>query len=259
MKPETREKIRQSLKKYYKEHRQEKYCKFCGEVISCDRNPSLFCSDRCKIRNKQVPSLIKYFGFNPSIIGTNGVFTEWNRVKCMLEDLYWKEKKTSTEICKMFNYPSNANLTAKIFKYMDIKPRTAQEAVCLNYKNGTLTPPSCNKFVKGWHTTYNNKKVYLRSSYEFGFAKYLDKLHINYTVEDLRIEYFDTIKQCKRIAIPDFYIPIENLIVEVKSYYTLNVQNMIDKIKEYKAQGYKFLLLLDNHFLTFEDLLSLKN
>lgn len=254
MKLETKEKIRQSLKKYYKEHRKEKLCKFCGRTISIDRQKSKYCINECKIKNNQVPSLIKYFKFDSSVIGTIEVFNEWNRVKHVLEELYWKEEKTSTEICKMFGYPNSGNLTSKIFKYLEIKPKTAQESAHLNFKNGILTPPTNSIYIRGWHVTWDNRKVYLRSSYEFKFAEYLDRLHVYYTVEDFRIEYFDTVKNCKRISIPDFYIPEENLIIEVKSNYTLNIQNMIDKAREYRIQGYNFLLFLENRYLTFEDL-----
>ena len=254
MKLETREKIRQSLKIHYREHRKEKRCKFCGRTISADRRKSKYCSDECRIKDNQVISLIKYFEFDLSVIGTTEVFNEWDRVKHTLEELYWKEEKTSTEICKMFGYPNSSNLTSKIFKYLEIKSKTAQESTHLNYKNGILTPPTNNVYHQGWHTTWDNKRVYLRSSYEFEFAKYLDRLHTHYTVEELRIEYFDTVKNCKRIAIPDFYSSKENLIVEVKSNYTLNIQNMIDKAREYRARGYNFLLFLENHYLTLEEL-----
>ena len=48
------------------------------------------------------------------------------------------------------------------------------------------------------------------------------------------------------MAIPDFYIKDENLIVEIKSQFTLNVQNMKDKAKAYKELGYNFKLILEH-------------
>ena len=44
----------------------------------------------------------------------------------------------------------------------------------------------------GWHTTWDNTEVYLRSSYELEYAQELDSKQINYEVESLRIKYFDT-------------------------------------------------------------------
>ena len=58
-----------------------------------------------------------------------------------------------------------------------------------------------------------------------------------------------------RIAIPDFYLPETNEIVEVKTAYTINVQNMKDKFEEYKRQGYTPILWYENHL---EDLYSLE-
>lgn len=101
------------------------------------------------------------------------------------------------------------------------------------------------KFKSGWHTTWNNKKVYLRSSYELDYAKILDSYKIPYEVEAKRIEYFDTIKNENRIALPDFYLPELNTLVEIKSSYTLNLQNMKDKFKKYKELKYKSKLILN--------------
>ena len=48
-----------------------------------------------------------------------------------------------------------------------------------------------------------------------------------------------------RMAVPDFYIPSTNTIVEIKSEYTLNEQEMKDKAKQYIQNGYNFKLLVD--------------
>ena len=97
-----------------------------------------------------------------------------------------------------------------------------------------------------WHITWNNKEVYLRSSYELDYAKELDKQQIDYEVEFKYIKYWDSQKQEYRCAIPDFYIPKDNMIVEIKSSYTLNKQNMKDKMKAYKELGYNFKLICDH-------------
>ena len=49
-----------------------------------------------------------------------------------------------------------------------------------------------------------------------------------------------------RCAIPDFYIPDKNLIIEVKSNYTLDIQNMKDKFKQYTILGYNTKLVLEH-------------
>ena len=65
--------------------------------------------------------------------------------------------------------------------------------------------------------------MYLRSSYEFDYAKILDSQKIEYEVETIRLEYYDSQRKTNRIAVPDFYIPSINTIVEIKSEYTLDV------------------------------------
>lgn len=92
----------------------------------------------------------------------------------------------------------------------------------------------------------NNKEVYLHSSFELDYAKELDDKQIDYEVEFKHIKYWDSQKQEYRCAIPDFYIPSENLIVEIKSSWTLDKQNMKDKMKAYLDLGYKFKLICNN-------------
>lgn len=98
----------------------------------------------------------------------------------------------------------------------------------------------------GWHITWNNKEVYLRSSFELDYAKELNEKQIDYEVEFKHIKYWDSQKQEYRCAIPDFYIPSENLIIEIKSSYTLDEQNMKDKFKAYKDLGYNTKLICDH-------------
>lgn len=74
----------------------------------------------------------------------------------------------------------------------------------------------------------------------------MDIHKISYTYENLKIKFFDTQKNRYRLAIPDFYLPNTNTIVEIKSSWTLNVQEMKDKVKEYKKLGYAFKLILDH-------------
>jgi hypothetical protein len=96
----------------------------------------------------------------------------------------------------------------------------------------------------------------LRSSYESDYASYLDKNKIVYEVESLRINYYDSQERKERIAIPDFYLPESNTIVEIKSSWTLDVINMIDKVKAYKENGYNFKLILEHKEVNIYSLLD---
>ena len=65
-------------------------------------------------------------------------------------------------------------------------------------------------------------------------------------IEQTKIEYFDTLLNKTRIAIPDFYLPDTNEIVEIKSDFTLDIQEMLDKFGAYKNLGYIPKLILEH-------------
>jgi len=222
----------------------EKYCKICGKKINkYSRNK--FCSDECKHINKYIKTLIKYFGFDKNTIGTVKVFDEIKRVREILQKLYWDDNLTSSDIAKKFNYPNYCNITGKIFIYLNIKSRTPKQSLKLNMLNGhAQLYTSSQKYHTEWHTTWDNNSVYLRSSYETDFANELDKQKIHYDCESLRIKYFDTQRNEYRCAIPDFII--NNNIYEIKSNYTLDIQNMKDKFESYKHAGYNSYLILEH-------------
>ena len=223
-------------------------CKFCGKEFDPiqSKSKSYCCREHLVIYSYKLKTLIKYFGFDESLLGTIYAIEEYERIRQMLYNLYWIEHKSSREIAEMFNYNSHIeNITNKVFKMLDIPKKTVSQAVKENYLHGQI-PSTSNTYVHGYHTTWNNKKVFLRSSYEFEYAKLLDEQHIDYEVESLRIEYYDNNKKCYRIAIPDFYIPSTNTIVEIKSNYTLDIENMKDKKKSYEQLGYNFKLIVNN-------------
>ena len=233
-------------KKHINEHNKIflKKCLICGQY----HNKLEICKNNfCQNHNiKQFNSLIKYFGFDKTKLGTLEVENEFNRIRNILYNLYWIEHKSSKNICKLYNYPNIGNLTAKIFHYLEIPSKSVKISTKENYIEGRLLPNLSHKYNDQWYTTWNNKEVYLRSSYELDYAKELDKQQIDYEVENLRIKYWDSQKQEYKCAIPDFYIPLTNTIIEIKSNWTLDKQNMKDKIKAYKELGYNFKLICDH-------------
>ena len=222
-------------------------CKICGRL----KNENNECeNDFCKYHNYQhFKSLIKYFGFDKTKLGTIEVENEFNRIRNILYDLYWNKNLSSTQLAEKFNYKSTpTNITQKFFKnYLNIPVKTVRYSVLENIMENRQTVIGCDpKYKFEWHTTWNNKEVFLRSSYETDYANELDKNKINYDVESLRIKYWNSRLNEYHCAIPDFYLPDTNTIVEIKSDYTLDIQEMKDKVKAYKDLGYNFKLIL-NH------------
>ena len=200
-------------------------------------------------------SFVKYFDFDESTIGTIKVFDEIEKLRQKLIDLYFNQKLSGVELDNMFNYPSH--ITQHVFHVLNIKSRTLDKAVINSYLTGRNKQSECyNQYKSGWHTTWNNKEVYLRSSYELHYAKLLDAQKIDYDVECLRIKYLNSKDNKYHCAIPDFYLNDSNTIVEIKSTYTLDLNEMIDRFNEFKNRGYNCKLILNNKEV---DLYNLQN
>lgn len=225
-----------------KEKHSKKICKICGSpyLHSCK-------NDFCKSHGpQQFNALIKYFGFDPTKLGTPEVEDEFNRIRDKLYKDYWVDELTTSQMSEKYGYPSPCNFAGKIFKYLNIPTRSIKE----NNKKQPFyrknTPRQTPHYKNGWHKTWDGDEVYLRSSYEFDFAKILDSKRIHYEVENLRVKYFDRISNEYRCAIPDFVIPETKTIYEIKSSYTYDKDNMDDKVIAYKSLGYSVILVLEH-------------
>ena len=234
-------------------------CKLCGSSYykydgGCN---NAFCKTHTLT---QIKSLIRSLYFNKRKLGTPDIEEEFNRVRDTLIYLYEEKRLSFNEIGELYGlkYPNNLS---KIFKYLGIPVRTRREVTENAILTGRLLPQDNYKtfrFKSEYHTTWDNKTVYLRSSYESDYANELDRAKILYEVEALRIRYFDTRLNKYRCAIPDFYIPSENLIVEIKSSYTLDIQKMKDRVKSYKENGYSVKVICDHKEIDIEKMEALQ-
>lgn len=123
--------------------------------------------------------------------------------------------------------------------------RSRKEGVQVGVEKGRVTPASCPQYKHGNYRTWEGKEIFYRSSYELEYAIQLDEQRVHYSVEDLRIPYYDSQQNRLRIAIPDFHLLDTNEIVEIKSSWTYDEQNMRDKFKAYREAGYVPKLILD--------------
>ena len=215
-------------------------CFICGSH-QCD-------NDFCKKHNfQQLIGFVEHLGFDPTKIGTSEVFKEFERVRGMIYDLYWTENLSCAEIGEKFNYSGNSSIT-KVFEHLNIPRRSFEESTRNAIYKGRLDIGEggiLNGLHQEWHTTWTGESVFLRSSYETDYANWLDENQISYSVEELRIEYYDSQQDKTRVAIPDFYLTSTNEIVEIKSDYTLDIQEMLDKFEAYKNKGYIPKLVLE--------------
>jgi len=220
-------------------------CPLCGAGhLKNEKCSNVFCQTH-NIQGFKL--LVKYFGFDESKLRMQEVESEYNRIRNIIYDLYWKDNLSPKQIANKFNFPSKHSITQTVFNVLNIPVRSFKEASKVAYQEGRLDlSKSKNQYKSEYHKTWNNKEVFLRSSYEIDYANELDSKHINYEVEYLKIKYIDSSCNQECIAIPDFYLPDTNTIVEIKSNWTLNIQEMKDKVKAYKDLGYNFKLILEH-------------
>ena len=149
-----------------------KYCDICGRML----NDEDICDNEfCRNHNiQQFKTLIKYFGFDEQKLGTIYVEKEFNRIRNILNNIYWNKHMSSSEICKIFNYPDCSNLTRKVFKYLEIVSKTSRYSSIENIKMNRRELSTESNYKDSYHITWDNKEVYLRSSYEKDYANFLD-------------------------------------------------------------------------------------
>jgi hypothetical protein len=219
--------------------KKRKKCRICGQEI-CERK------EVCK-KFQNFPKLSKYFGFDMSKVGTKEVYSEYDKTINLLQEDYYKNNMSSIAIAEKYGYKYKNDLNTFLGKLFKIRGLSSASLVALETQRQKInTAPT--KYRQGYHTSWNGKTFYYRSSYELEFANQLDETKVDYDVESLRIRYFDSQKKRERLSIPDFYIKDTNTIVEIKSTYTYDEQNMKDRCKAYKDHGYNFKLFLQKKY-----------
>lgn len=217
-------------------------CWFCGHYECHDE----FCR---KISFQHVIMLIRNFGFDSMKLCSDDAKPEYDRIRGLLRHLYYDQKMSINMIAKHFSIKTvNSTSLYDTFIKMCIPIRNQSQATSNAILEGRLGQgiTSSLQFHTSYHQSWDGYTYFMRSSFETDFAKELDNKKIHYKVESLRIKYFDSQVKKERIAIPDFYLPFSNEIVEIKSSVTLDLQNMKDKFEAYKNGGYKPRLIL-NH------------
>lgn len=137
----------------------DKYCVICGTEI----NGRIKLCKECK----------KYYNYKDlfkklNIFDTNIKIAN-DKCLTILKDEYFKNKLSLLEIRE--KYKIQLNTFHFYMKKNGIDLRTNSVSGTLAYENNKLIPNSILFYKHGWYTTWDNKQVYLRSSYEFNYAK----------------------------------------------------------------------------------------
>lgn len=245
----TKEKIKNSLLNLEKNIKLRQYKEshkyYCGTEELNKQNPDISCRQSPKYFKKLIP-----FGLDITKLYTEDFVKEHSKVKQLLYKEYVENCLSPRDIYNKYNckeYFNNSETLLHLFKDWKFPIRGWSKAVINEWLQGKQqTGKDIIHYKQQWHITWNGKEVYLHSSYELDYAKELDERQIDYDVEHFHIKYWDSQKQEYRCAIPDFYIPSTNTIVEIKSSWTLDEQNMKDKMKAYKELGFNTKLICDH-------------
>ena len=218
----------------------EYICKYCGKI--CKNSNSLRNHERlCKSNpNRQIFTHNNLENYNKSTTG--GERAVWNKgLTKETDERVLKGWKTIKKLIETGEYVPKGTKHTEEFKE---RLRLLQKETNYGHKH----------YIRDKHISWNGYVFTSRSSYELDYANSLDEQKINYEYESLRIKYYDTYLEVERTSIPDFYLPDSNTIVEIKSTYTLNVQNMKDREKAYRDLGYNFILMLNKKEVNIDNM-----
>lgn len=203
----------------------------------------------CKYCNKEINNkggLIKHENgckFNP-----NRIIYTFNKIKGKSGWSKGLTKETDERLKRLSESVKKAYKTEKCINHQKGKKRTEEEkrkiseTMKKNPKAGGLRQGS-GRGKKGWYESKIAGKVFLDSSWELEYVKYLDKNNINWKRNKIKFPYIKDEKE--RYYIPDFYLVDTNEYVEVKGF-----ERKEDKLK-WSSFPYKLTTL------KYEDLVNL--
>lgn len=226
----------------WKRYKPVKPCSICGQ-LTCAQ-PKICNYGLLKKSNN--PNIAK-FGIDQTAIGTERIYEEIEKFGERIYQQYVVEQMSTPQMTEYYGLNSKRTVEL-VLEFFGIKQRSrseSQHTAFLTGRRKNRESITSNLFKTGNHVSWDGKDSFYRSSYELSYMEILDQQQIKYQYENKQIEYFDSQKNKLRIAIPDFYLPDINTIVEVKSVFTYNYQNMIDKVTKYKELGYNFMLVLE--------------
>jgi len=131
-------------------------------------------------------------------------------------------------------------------------------------KYGVSNPmKDCNVFKKqllaSYKIIYYNDELFSQGSYELDFLNYCENNNIIDLISNgPSIEYILESNNSNHTYHSDFFIEKLNLIIEIKSSYTYNIdldKNLM-KRKYSKLNGYNFIFIIDRDYKEFENIIN---
>lgn len=222
----------------------EAACKYCGKPSGKYR-----VCDECR------PYIQNRAAFKKVGIPEEGSLSERFRVFIdILKVKYFEENLGLSGMSQELGL--NQTTIREAFKKAGIPLRSIGEGTRVAIEEGRLDPGSSRRFHTGVHISWQGYECKYRSSWELKFMEELDAKKVPYIFEFKWIKYWNSENKREQLALPDFYLPETNEIIELKSEYSIygKVQELKDKFRAYKDLGYKPKLLLDWKYVDLEEL-----
>lgn len=178
------------------------YCQYCGK--ECKNLNSLKQHQaRCKMNSNRI-----------HIDGSKYSHTAWNK---------GKTKDTDNRLVKQGENFKNNYYSGKFKTWNTGKTKDTSDSIKLAAEKISNT---IKEKIKNddWHLSFSKartqiyKDIKFQGIWEVEFAKYLDKLNIEWIRPTEKFEYIYNNETC--YYLPDFYLPIYDLYIEIKGYPT---------------------------------------
>jgi len=139
----------------------------------------------------------------------------WNKGKQFKNDVRWKGRGTKAALTRIGKGQIPGQAATE--EAERIRRSSISKSMKSNPKAGGLREGS-GRGQKTWYISPIAGKVYLRSSYELAYAKYLDECGVSWRQND-RFFWYSWGEEMRKYY-PDFYLVSEDCYVEVKGYET---------------------------------------
>lgn len=176
-----------------------------------------------------------------------------------IKQLYYIENRHLTEIAKIYN--CSYVKISYFLKRNGYNIRTHTEIMANQYKDDKFYNKCMSSSGRNKLYTMPSGKVIKLRGYEPNFLDFVFKENIlkeeDIIVSPERIRYICNGKS--HFYYPDFFIPKWNLVVETKSSWILKKQGIDKNTAKEKYtidNGFKFILIIDNNFSNFLELVN---
>jgi endogenous inhibitor of DNA gyrase (YacG/DUF329 family) len=244
----------------------EPKCETCGESVNFNRGvPYTYCSKKCKPgtwNQEKVRQTVrdKYGVDNVMDVQeirdkqSESITETWNKKK---GSILRKSKKTKLERHGDENYNNPEKMKSTLLLKYGVNSYSKTDEFREIASKTAIKTNEENKFLP--IEKYEDTDLYYQGSYEKRFLDYCGSKGVLHQLENSKsFKYLKEDRFAGTRHLPDFKF-MDDYIIEIKSTYIMNLQGgekVIEaKRRAVKVCGMKYLLILDNDFSEFDDII----